>query len=175
MKKGIRETRAGRMTAAAMIAAVYAVLTLLLQPISFGALQLRASEALTLLPVIFPEAVSGLAFGCAISNLIGVATGANICGIADVFFGTAATLGAAILSRMLRRYTWHGFPILSALMPVIFNGIIIGAELAVVLGLPFWLCALEVAGGEALAVFALGLPLTKALQKHFDRRNGIRP
>lgn len=162
------------MTTAAMIAAVYAVVTLLLQPISFGALQLRASEALTLLPVLFPEAVGGLALGCAISNLIGVATGANICGIADVFFGTAATLGAAILSRVLREYTWHGLPILSALMPVVFNGVIIGAELSIVLGLPFWLCVLEVAGGEALAVFALGLPLTKALQKHFERHNIVK-
>ena len=162
------------MTAAAMIAAIYAVLTLLLQPISFGALQLRASEALTLLPVLFPEAVGGLALGCAISNLIGVATGANICGIADVFFGTAATLGAAILSRVLRKYTWRGLPILSALMPIVFNGVIIGAELSIVLGLPFWLCALEVAGGEALAVFALGLPLTKALQKHIDRVDKVK-
>ena len=159
------------MTTAAMIAAIYAVITLLLQPISFGALQLRASEALTLLPVFFPEAVSGLAVGCAISNLIGAATGANICGIADVFFGTAATLGAAILSRVLRKYTWHGLPILSALMPIIFNGAIIGTELSVVLGLPLWLCVLEVAGGEALAVFVLGLPLTRALQKHFDKED----
>ena len=58
----------------AVIAALYAALTLALYPISFGAVQFRVSEALTLLPIVMPEAIPGLFVGCLVSNLIGSAT-----------------------------------------------------------------------------------------------------
>ena len=167
----MRNTRVGKLTFTAMIAAIYAAATLLLQPVSFGTLQFRAAEALTLLPLIFPEAIAGTAIGCAISNAIGVATGANVCGVLDIFFGTAATLLAAVATRLLRNVKWLGMPVLSALMPVVFNALIIGGELSVVLGIPFWLCALEVAGGEAVVVFILGLPLIKLLKKVFEKHS----
>ena len=67
---------------AAMIAALYLALTLLFQPISFGAVQLRVSEAMTLLPAVFPEATIGLTLGCFLSNFL---AGANVY---DVVFGT---------------------------------------------------------------------------------------
>ncbi|MBQ4313719.1 MAG: QueT transporter family protein, partial [Clostridia bacterium] len=117
-----RRTR--RLTESAMIAALYTAATLLLAPASFGQIQLRAAEALTLLPALTPSAVIGLTVGCAISNGVGVAMGANICGVADIFFGSAATLLAAIASRMLRKVTFRKMPVLSALPPVIFNGLI---------------------------------------------------
>lgn len=168
MYNKICKTRSGRLMLSAMIAALYAATTLLLQPISFGTLQLRAAEALTLLPVLLPESVVGLTLGCAISNAVGVATGANVAGVLDIAIGTAATLLAALTSRALRRVKWRGLPVLAALMPIIFNGVFVGAELAAVLGLPFWLCALEVAGGEALVVFILGLPLMRILEKRLE-------
>ncbi len=168
MYSKIRNTRSGRLMLSAMIAALYAATTLLLQPISFGPLQLRAAEALTLLPVLMPESVIGLTVGCAISNAIGVATGANVAGVLDIAVGSAATLLAALASRALRNVTWRRFPLLSALMPVIFNAVFVGGELAAVLGLPFWVCALEVAGGEALVVFILGLPLVRALGRRLE-------
>ena len=59
----------------AIIAALYTALTLGFQAISFGAIQFRVSEALTLLPVLFPQAVPGLAIGCLLSNLL---AGANV-------------------------------------------------------------------------------------------------
>ena len=73
----------------AMIAALYAAITLLLAPISYGEVQIRISESLTLLPVLLPEAVPALAVGCLIANVLGG------CTIFDIVFGTLATLLAA--------------------------------------------------------------------------------
>ncbi len=165
--KNYNKTRVSRLTLTAMTAAVYAAATLLLQPLAFGPLQLRAAEAMTLLPIIMPEAVAGVTLGCALSNAVGAATGANICGVLDIFFGTAATFTAAIAARKLGKTRIKNLPLLSALMPVILNGAVIGGELAVVLELPFWLCALQVAGSEALTVFLLGVPLVRIIEDRF--------
>lgn len=143
----------------AVIAALYAALTLLLAPISYGAIQCRVSEALTLLPVLLPEAIPGLAVGCLIANLFGSATPW------DVVFGTLATLIAAVLSYLLRKKTvtkWK-LPVLSALMPVLANGIIVGLVLSLTLHLPLVITMLEVAAGELVAC-ALGLLLIHALK-----------
>ena len=101
---------------AALIAALYTVLTLLLQPLSYGEVQIRFSEALTLLPILLPEAVPALAVGCLLANILGG------CTIFDIVFGTLATLLAALCTRRLRNRFW-----LAALMPVLFNGVIVGA------------------------------------------------
>lgn len=137
-----------------IIAAVYAVLTILLQAISFQAVQVRASEALTLLPVLFPAAIPGLTVGCLLANLI------SPVGWMDVVFGTLATLIAAVLTRKLRKNLY-----LAALMPVLSNAIIIGIMLHVAFGEPLWMSMLTVGAGEALACFVLGIPLVKALEK----------
>ena len=76
-------------TRAAVIAAIYCALTLLLRPISYGEVQLRVSEALTILPVLTPAAVPGLFIGCLLANLLGGST------VIDIVFGSLATLGAA--------------------------------------------------------------------------------
>ena len=100
---------------AAMIAAIYVVLTLIFQPISFGAIQFRIAEALTLLPILCAEAVPGLFIGCLLANILG---GGRWC---DGVLGSLATLLAAVASRRLRRR-----PLLAAVMPTIFNGLIVG-------------------------------------------------
>ena len=84
------------LTRAAIIAALYAALTLLLAPMSFGLVQIRVSEAMTLLPILLAEAVPALAVGCLISNVLGG------CTILDIVFGTLATLLAAVCTRLLR-------------------------------------------------------------------------
>ena len=137
----------------ALTAALYTALTLLFQPISFGATQFRVSEALTLLPVLFPQAVPGLTLGCLLSNLLGGY------GPWDQLIGTLATLLAALLTRRLRGNMW-----LAALPPVLCNALMVGGMLAFVLPAPFWLTALSVALGEAVVVFALGVPLIKGLR-----------
>ena len=145
---------------AAIIAALYTVLTLLLQPLSYGEVQIRFSEALTLLPILLPEAVPALAVGCLLSNILGG------CTIFDIVFGTLATLLAALCTRKLRDRFW-----LAALMPVLFNGVIVGAEI-VLLTMPeevafsvFLINALEVAAGEAAVLAILGVPLYYFIRK----------
>ncbi len=147
----------------AVIAALYAALTLLLAPISYGNLQCRVSEALTILPVLFPEAIPGLTVGCLLANLLGSATPW------DVIFGTLATLIAAVLTYATRSALWTKWklPVLSAVWPVLSNGIIVGIILSVTFNLPLFLTMLEVAVGELVAVF-IGLLLYPALEKLKD-------
>ena len=137
----------------AMIAALYAALTLLLAPISYGAIQCRISEAMTLLPILLPQAIPGLVIGCLVANLLSPVA------IWDVIFGTLATLIAALGTYRLRKK-----PLLAALCPVVANGVIVGVMLAVFYALPLWMTMLEVAVGEAAAV-ALGFILLAALRK----------
>lgn len=137
----------------AMIAALYAALTLLLAPISYGAIQCRISEAMTLLPILLPQAIPGLVIGCLVTNLLSPVA------IWDVIFGTLATLIAALGTYWLRKK-----PLLAALCPVVANGVIVGVMLAVFYALPLWMTMLEVAVGEAVAV-ALGFILLAALRR----------
>ncbi len=137
----------------AMIAALYAALTLLLAPISYGAIQCRISEAMTLLPILLPQAIPGLVIGCLVANLLSPVA------VWDVIFGTLATLIAALGTYRLRKK-----PLLAALCPVVANGVIVGVMLAVFYALPLWMTMLEVAVGEAVAV-ALGFILLAALRR----------
>ena len=158
-----------KMAIVAMIAAVYTVVSLVLAPISYGAIQCRVSEALCMLPIIYAPAIPGVILGCFLTNLFGVITGANSIGIIDCVVGTLATAIAAYLTYIFRNRRVKGIPLLSALMPVIVNGIMIGAELGylffpdnMVFGT--FLSGIEVALGEIIAV-VLGLVLNALLMK----------
>ncbi|MBP0980490.1 MAG: QueT transporter family protein, partial [Oscillospiraceae bacterium] len=117
----------------AMIAALYTVIGFVMAPISFGAVQARVSEALTLLPVFGIQNVWGITIGCFLTNLIGLATGANILGSLDIIFGTAATFTAGILTYMFRNIKIKGMPLLSALPPIIINAFVVGWELCIMM------------------------------------------
>lgn len=136
------------LTRAALIAAIYAALTLLLAPLSYGEIQIRFSEALTILPVVFPEAIPALAVGCLLSNILGG------CMLVDIVFGTLATLGAAVCTYLLRNKNVT----LASAMPVLFNGVIVGAVVHVCYApvIPLPLCMLSVAAGEAVAAMLVG-------------------
>ncbi len=138
----------------AVIAALYAALTLLLAPISYGNLQCRVSEAFTLLPMLLPQAIPGLFVGCVIANLF-----SPMVTIWDIIFGSLATLIAAMGTYALRKK-----PVLAALCPVAANGVIVGLVLALTLNLPIPLTMAEVAIGEAGAVL-IGVLLLFALKK----------
>ena len=138
----------------AIIAALYAALTMALPVLSYGAWQCRLSEALTLLPMVLPQAVPGLFVGCA--NLL------SPVGVWDVVFGSLATLLAAVGTYALRNK-----PLLAAACPVVSNGLIVGAMLSVVYALPMALTMLQVAAGEVLAV-AVGYVLLRALKGKVD-------
>ena len=136
----------------AVIAALYAALTLLLAPISYGPIQLRLSEALTVLPILLPQAVPGLFVGCLIANLY---TGM----LTDIVFGSLATLLAAIGTYLLRKR-----PILAAACPVVSNGVIVGLVLSLSFNLPVALTMAEVAIGEIGAVL-LGMLLLSGMKR----------
>lgn len=158
-----------------MIAALYTVTTLVLAPLSFGPIQFRASEALTVMPVFTMSAVPGLTVGCILSNAVGAATGANIAGWLDVLLGSVATLLAAVCTRMLRNIEWKGIPLLALLPPVLFNALIVGGELSLFIpdGDPFWFCALTVGAGELGVLLILGIPLVLAMKKTKFFSNGL--
>lgn len=149
MLKRMLKTRS--LCVSAMIAALYAALTLLLAPISYGNLQCRVSEAMTLLPMLLPESIPGLFVGCLIANIY---TGS----VLDIIFGSLATLGAAIATYLLRKK-----PVLAAACPVVANGVIVGAVLSVSYGLPLLLTMAEVAIGEIGAVL-IGIVIWLALK-----------
>ena len=102
-----------------VIAALYAALALVstAMGLGFGTVQLRLSEALCVLPILFPEAVPGLAVGCLVTNLL------SPYGAADLIFGTLATLLAAVLTRRIRKRA------LAPLPTILCNAVIVGALL----------------------------------------------
>ena len=167
-----------------VIAAAYAALTLVallfLGSLAWGPVQFRVSEALCALALFTADAVPGLALGCAIANLANIVlSGTGMLGMLDVVFGTLATaLGALFTWRMRRR------PALALLGPVIANALIVPAYLPLMLQgigfytIPFtsiaidgaypamYLFGLVATGvGEAVVMYALGLPLARALAR----------
>ena len=150
-----------RMVRGGLIAAVYAVLCMAFFTISYGDVQFRVSEALTVLPLLMPEAVPGLFIGCLLSNLLGGM------GILDIVFGSLATLIAALLSRWMR----HLPKPLAVLPAVVVNAFIIGGVvLHMGAGLPLWLSIGSVGLGELVVVYVLGLPLYYALNKYLPAK-----
>lgn len=154
----------------AMIAAIYATITIVLAPISFGAIQVRLSEVLTLLPIFYWPATYGVILGCFIANLVGFLMGTTV--VIDVIVGTAATALAALITYHARNIRIKDIPVISILSPVICNGIIIGAELAYVYTPnAFWpsfiINGLEVALGEAIACIVL-YPVLLNIVKRID-------
>ncbi len=151
MWKKLMNTRS--LCLSAIIAALYAALTLLLPAISYGELQCRVSEALTVLPMLLPQAIPGLFVGCLIANLL------SPVGIVDIIFGSLATLIAAIGTYHLRKH-----PVLAGACPVVANGLIIGWMLAQFYGLPLWLTMGQIAVGELAAVL-IGFAILPTLKK----------
>ncbi len=134
-------------TQAAAIAAVYTVLTLVFAPISYGEVQVRIAEALTILPAFTPAAIPGLFIGCLIANTLGGSI------LLDVFFGSIATLLGAAGTWMLRKNRW-----LAPLPPIVSNTIIVPLVLRFGYGVPLPLPLLMVfiAIGEIISCYLLG-------------------
>ena len=136
----------------AVIAALYAALTLLLAPISYGGVQCRLSEAMTLLPMLLPPAIPGLFVGCLIANLY---TGM----ITDIIFGSLATLLAAVGTYLLRKK-----PILAAACPILANAVIVGLVLSLTSNWPIPMTMLQVGLGETAAVL-VGFVILSAMKR----------
>lgn len=156
------------LTTAALIAAMYTVLTVGLAPLSYGLVQCRLSEALTILAAFTPAAIPGLTVGCVVSNLIGMSTGANVAGALDVLLGPFATGVAAWLTWALRNNRVGRLPLWSTLPPVVLNAVVIGTELAFVapqFTARVWLIEMGlVAAGQLVACVGGGLLVARGLQ-----------
>ena len=144
-------------THAAAIAAIYVVLTLVFAPISYGEVQVRVSEALTILPFFTPAAIPGLFIGCIIAN----ATGGSV--ILDIVFGSIATLIGAFGTYKLRKHRW-----LAPLPPIIANTVIVPLVLRYGYGVPLPLPMLMVfiAIGEIISCYVMGELLLTVFLKY---------
>ena len=143
---------------AAAIGAIYVVLTLLFTPLSYGEVQIRFSEALTILPYFTPAAIPGLFVGCIIANLFGGAIPV------DILFGSIATLIGAVFTYKLRNCSRFLAPI----PPIAANSIIVPFVLRFGYGvnLPIPLMILTVGSGEVVSCAVMGLILQTALLKY---------
>lgn len=147
------------LTRAAAIAALYVVLTMIANALGLAnfAVQVRFSEALTILPFFTPAAIPGLFVGCILSNIL---TG---CLPLDIIFGSLATLLGAVGTRMLRKSKW-----LAPLPPIVANTLIVPFVLAYVYkfdgSIPFFM--LTVGAGEIISCGILGIMLLITLQKY---------
>lgn len=146
-------------THAAAIAAIYVVLTLFINAFNLanGAIQVRISEALTIMPAFTPAAIPGLAIGCLLSNTL---TG---CHILDIVFGTVATLIGAIGTRLLRKTRFILY-----LPPILSNALIVPVVLKYAYGIgdAYWYLVLTVGAGEIISAGVLGFIVRTVINKN---------
>ena len=159
---------ARKIVLAGVVAALYAVLTIVEAPIAYGPVQFRIAEILCILPFYFPIASLGLFVGCIIANLL------SPYGILDIVAGASATLLAALVTMQLGRIkrSTTAIKALACFPPVIFNAIIIGAVIAGVSagsGSAFWpafaINGIQIGLGQTAIMYVLGLPLMLYLPK----------
>lgn len=145
------------MSQAAMIAAIYVVLTIVFAPFSYGEVQVRISEALTILPVFTPAAIPGLFIGCIISNILGG------CILPDIIFGSLATLIGALFTWQLRKKSKFLAPIPPILSNMLIVPFVLRFGYQVPLPIPFMM--LTVGIGEIISCGVLGMIVYTALNK----------
>lgn len=147
-----------RIARAALIAALYVVLVYVFQFMSFGPIQFRIAEALTLLPILYPEAVGGVYVGVLLSNLLGGL------GPWDIFGGSFVSLLAAIVTYKFRD-SWIAYA-----SPIVLNAFLISLYLRFVFQVPsYWYLVLTIGIGEAAVILLVGRPLIKYLQERRGR------
>lgn len=146
------------LTQAAMIAALYVVFTLIAAALGLSSMQvqIRFSEALTILPYFTPSAIPGVFIGCLLSNIL--AGGALL----DIIFGSLATLIAAVGTYLLRRQKW-----LAPIPPIVANTLVVPFVIKAAYGIgPVWLSFITVGAGELLSAGVLGMLLLLVLEKY---------
>ena len=156
----------------ALIAAIYATMTILQNVLIPGSasmpVQFRISEVLTVLALYTPAAIPGLTLGCVLANISSL----SVLGPYDLIFGSLATLFAALSMYALRNVRLFKLPVLAALMPALFNGLLVGFEIdyffmnnaSAFNFVDFLIQGGLVALGELAVLFVLGLPLTRVIE-----------
>ncbi|AWZ49197.1 QueT transporter family protein [Hathewaya limosa] len=154
----------------AILAAIYSVLTLALSFLSYGPIQFRLAEGLTVLPYFSPYAVWGLFIGCILSNII------SPMGIPDLIFGSLATLIGAIITYYIGKSNLKHKKLLAPLPAVIINAVIIGIMIKIlyVKDVPLYLNMLYVGIGQLLCCYGLGFPLINIIEKNSVIKNYLK-
>ncbi|WP_291648103.1 QueT transporter family protein [Clostridium sp.] len=162
----MKENITKKLVKAALVAAIYAALTIVLAPISYGPVQFRLSEILVLLAFIDPFYIGGLTLGCLLANILGGL------GIMDIVFGTLATFLSVSSISITAKYIKSKklSLIIASLWPTIFNGVIIGWMLNYVLAAPLVLTMLQVGVGEFVVVTVIGVPVFKLIENKYKGR-----
>lgn len=157
-------TNIKKLVTTALVAAIYATLTLVLGAISYGPIQFRVAEIMVLLPFIKKDYIWGLTIGCFLANIIGPY------GVPDIIFGTAATFlsvyAVYMTSKIMdgKKYAL----LVSSIWPTVINAIIIGIMLNIFFGLPLMLSMAQVGFGQFVVITIIGVPLYKSLEgKYF--------
>lgn len=143
----------------AFVAALYAALTISLYFLSYGEIQVRVAEALTILPFFSGYYIIGITLGCFIANIFSIMK-------LDMIFGTLATFIGACLTYFIGKSNIRFKKYIAPLPPVLSNAVIVGIELKVVQHTPFLINAAWVAIGEIISCFGLGIPLMSFLKKN---------
>ncbi len=149
-----------------VVAAIYAALTLALGFISYGPIQFRIAEVMTLLPLLGKEYILALTIGCFLANVIGPY------GVPDIVFGTLATFISVYLVYLTGKNMKHkpGYILIASLWPTIVNAIIVGGVvLHVFFGLPLILSALQVGFGQFMVITIIGVPLFKIFNNKYSK------
>lgn len=157
-------TNIKKLVKTALVAAIYATLTLVLGAISYGPIQFRVAEIMVLLPFIKKDYIWGLTIGCFLANIIGPY------GVPDIIFGTTATFlsvyAVYMTSKIMdgKKYAL----LVSSIWPTVINAIIIGIMLNIFFGLPLMLSMAQVGFGQFVVITIIGVPLYKSLEgKYF--------
>lgn len=148
-----------------IVAALYAVITLVLGFISYGPIQFRIAEIMTLLPLFGKEYILALTLGCFLANVIGPY------GIPDIIFGTIATFISVYLVYLTGKMMngKKGYVLIASLWPTIVNAIIIGMMLNIIFGLPLIISILQVGIGQFVVITIIGVPLFKAFKEKYSK------
>ena len=144
-----------KITRVGVVAGLYAALTLALGFISYGPIQFRIAEVMTLLPLFGKEYILSLTIGCFLANVIGPY------GLPDIILGTLATFISVyaiyLTGKIIKNYKFK--LIIASIWPTLFNGVIVGWMLNKLYGLPLVLSMVQVALGELVVITCIGVPL----------------
>lgn len=142
-----------KLTRAGLIAALYVALCLVFRATSFGIIQFRPAEALTVLPILFPEAIVGVFVGVLLSNILGSL------GLVDIILGSLISLVAAYLTWRLRH------SILAYLSPIILNAFLVSLYLHSLFNYPYWVSVVSIGISQTVVILLIGYPLIQYLKK----------
>ena len=155
-----------KITRIGVVAALYATITLVLGSISYGPIQFRISEVMTLLPLFGKEYILSLTIGCFLANVIGPY------GVPYIILGTLATFISVYLVYLTGKHMKDkkGYLIIASLWPTIVNAIIIGGViLHVLFKLPLILSILQVGFGQFVVITIIGVPLFRFLNNKYSK------